>query len=247
MGLIKWLIKYFLSTLFICSLISFVLINSLAKTTEENFFIFNLKNTTLQDPEFTHNVILFYNYSKSYFAFYPNESILNLKFGEKNITIEKEDVVSEDRFKDVLLNKMFEGIYDGNLRDVGFETDISLKKINERLVSYSMLALIFSVIFGLGLFLFSGFILVGIDFIIVSLFCYPLNFLFLKLLNKIPVESPNFVKNFMSKLISNIYFVISNYLFYFLISGIVLLGVGILLKILKISLWFESWFEKKEK
>jgi hypothetical protein len=100
--------------------------------------------------------------------------------------------------------------------------------------------------------LFSGrFMLLGINVLVTSAFYYPTSFIFNRLV--IPNVTKNVVqdalelKDFVMGFVNSIFSMSKTLFIYLAILGVVLIIIAILLKVLKVGLWFQGFFESKKK
>jgi len=247
MGLIRGLLKLTLSILFILSLVSFVILSSLSSPLQENTFKAEFKEAIRQNNQFVTEIDRAYQKANEYFFIFNKTEDFVVEGQPFNLTITKQDAnLSNQEFSEVVLEKIADYSYNAEQETpFGF---LSIKGFVDKTNRYSKIFMTFSILLGLTLFvLFSGrFVLLGANFLIVSVFYYPTKFMFLTIGRKIKNSLPEFFANFMNNLILNSYNVSSRFFLWLFITGIVLVVIGILIKFLKIGLWFQGLFESKK-
>jgi len=248
MGLIKGVLKLVLSILFVCSLVSFIVLSSLSDSFQEDIFKEKFKEAVKQNNQFASEIDRGYQKVNEHFFILNKTENFVIEGQAFNLTITKQDAnLSNQDFSELVLEKIADSAYNAEQ-----ETPLgvlSIKSFADKTNYYSKMFMILGVIFGLCLFvLFSGrFALLGINFLVVSVFYYPTKFMFLTIGRKIGSNLPDIFANFMNNLMLNSYNISSRFFFWFLVTGIVLIMVGILIKFLKIGLWFQGFFESKKK
>ena len=255
MGIIKGIFKLLLSNLFILSLLIFVLASAFHSSLSPEYFKAQTKGFLKDTPGFQSSIGQVYNYSQIYFFnLNKTEEIvpedLNLPF---KLSITKQDAsVTKEEFENAIFEKLADSMYNQEQ-----ETPLgrmSIASMDKKVNGYKKISIILSVIFGLALFLlFSGrFVLLGIDFLVTSIFYFPFKFIFYiigkRAVESLPAgaEATAGVQNFLGGVLLNSLSVATTYFFYFLVAGVAFVVIGILVKILRIGLWFQSFFEKKE-
>jgi len=258
MGLIKGVLKFILSNLFVLFLLLFVLTAALHNSLSPDYFKGQVKSFLKEQPGFSENIEKTYNYSRLYF-FVMNQTKdvepkgMDMPF--KFIITKQDANLSKEEFEDAILEKFADEMYTSKQdTPIGKMSlgKMSIASLGEKAGSYKRMSMILSILSGLALFvLFSGrFVLVGINFIVVAVFYFPTKFLFSTLqkqaASNVPGEVAASFQNLLGGIFSNSLSIASRYFFYFFIAGIAFVLVGFLIKILKIGLWFQSFFEKKE-
>ena len=248
MGLIRGLLKYFLSALFISSLFSFAILYSSNKSLDKDAFISVVKASVKQEPAFAKAIDDMYNYSQIYF-FYLNrtEDISFPNTGDgfaAGLKITKQDAgLGREQFADALIAKMASGVYNMEL-DTPFGK-LSLGKVNGIIYKFSMLFLILAAaLLAVMLLLFSSFVLTGMDFLLVAVFYFPIKFVFSNILGKMaPAEALSGLAN---SIFLNLYSAFAKIFFCYFIIGLGLIIFGIIFKLLKIGQRLRSRFGKKK-
>lgn len=252
MGFIKGVLKFVLSNLFILFLVAFVLSTSFYSSLESGYLKGQMKTFLITQPGFSDSLDTLYDSSRLYFFTLNQTKNITPETGDMpfEFVITKQDAnLTKDEFKDKILGTMADAMY-----NTPIETPfgkLSLGDLALKLLGYRKLCLILSIVCGALLFvLFSGrFVLLGIDFLIASVFYYPMKFVFSTVLGRISQSLPSQVAGqtqvFIGSIISKTVEVSSTYFFYFFIAGIILVAIGILAKFLGIGLWLQSFFEKK--
>lgn len=252
MGLLKGLLKYLLSIIFITSMFSGVMIYSFHKGIEKDFVIPELKKAFLANEQIASSFSQLHYSAKQYFSL-TNATQTSIPMQNNMITITRQEAnLSAEEFRNVLADKMLEGVYEKNLGNVGFNTNISVKQMDDKLLYYSKLCFILAIVSMLiMIILLSGrFVLLGVDLIFVSLLFYPIRFILDKvsgsLMQNIPGQGID-MQGFVMAVFNHAFASAKSLFFYVLIAGIVCIALGILLKFLNVGLWFQGFFEKKAK
>jgi len=228
------------------------MIYSFHKGIEKDFVIPELKKAFLANEQIASSFSQVHYSAKQYFSV-TNATQMSIPLQNNMVTITRQEAnLSAEEFRDILAGQIIEGSYEKNLGDLGFGSNISIKQIDDKVLYYSKLCFILAIASMLVIIiLLSGrFVLLGIDLIFVSLFFYPLKFIIDKstesLTQTLPSQGIDMPGLVMA--VFNQAFISAKSLFlYVFIAGIVWLLLGILLKFLGVGLWFQSFFEKKDK
>lgn len=253
MGLIKGILKFILSNLFVLFLLLFVLTAALHNSLSPDYFKGQIKNFLKEQQGFSENTGKIYDYSREYFFILGNNKTIELDDPGMpfELTITKEEAgLGKEEFENAVLEKFADEIYNSE-QETPFGS-LSMLDLSNKISSYNTIAMILSILLGLALFiLFSGrFVLIGINFLVVAVFYFPTKFIFSMLqkqaASSVPGEVAVSFQNLLGGIFSNSLSIASGYFLYFFIAGLVFVLVGVLIKVLKIGLWFQSFFEKKK-
>jgi hypothetical protein len=253
MGLIQRLIKSVLGFLLILALSGFIMTNAFYHATSEDFFMEQFKSLTGNQEQFNNSLADVHENMRLFFSM-TNESETTIKIDDKDLTITREEAeLSHEEFKDVILDKLLEGMYDINLREFGYDTDMSMRDLNNMIYSYMRLSVILAILVVIAAFvLLTGrFMFLGINLLIVGISYYPMKWSVSKSielsLSELTTKQAEIMEPFITAVIDKIISLSSVWYLYFFIAGVVLVGLGILFKVMGWGMWFQSFFEKKKK
>jgi len=253
MGLLKGVLKFVLSNLLILFLLLFVLTASFQSSLSPEYFKGQIKNFLKSQPEFSENIGKLYDESREHFFILGNNETIKPSSGEMPFDFEitkQQANLTKQEFEDIILEKFADFIY--NTEQDTPLGKMSMANLGNKVSSYKTIAMILSIIFGLALFiLFSGrWVLLGTNFLIVSVFYFPIKFTFSTLqkqvASKVPGEVAASFQNLLGGIFSSSLSVASRYFLFFFIGGVLFIAIGLLVKVLKLGLWFQSFFEKKK-
>lgn len=253
MGFIQRLIKSLLGFLLILSLSSFIMLNSLYHATQEDFIMGQFKTMMSSQNEFNSSMFEMHSAMIGYF-YTTNATQTSVVIQNKNLTFTREDSeLSDKEFNSLVLDKILEGMYDTSLKEMGFNYDLSLRQVNEKLYSWQRLSIILSILIIVAAFaLLTGrLVFLGVNMIIVGITYYPMKYSVDKTislsLSKLQGPEAAVMQPFITNIMGKIMAVSATWYLYAFIAGAVCVAAGILLKVLGIGMWFQSWFEKKKK
>jgi len=253
MGLIQRLIKSFLGFLLILALSGFIMTNALYHATSQDFFMDQFKSLIGNQEDFNNNLASIHENINIIFST-TDESETSININEKDFTITREEAeLSDEEFKDLVLDKLLSGMYDANLKELGFDTDMSMRDLNNQIYSYMRLSVILAIIVVIAAFvLLTGrLVFLGINLLIVGISYYPMKWSVAKSidvsLSQLSGKEAEIMRPFITAIIDKILSLSSAWYLYFFIAGAVLVGLGILFKVMGWGLWFQSFFEKKKK
>ncbi len=253
MGIIKGILKYFLSIIFISSLFSGIMLYSFHKGFEKDFVISEMKSMLLANEQTASSFSEIQYNANQYFKMNNNTEIA-VPLNQRMITITRQDAnLSAADFRDFMAGQVLEGSYEMNLTALGFSQNISLQGANDALLYYSKICFGLAILSVLVMiFLLSGrFVLIGIDTVFVAALFYPIKYIIDKvnssIIQNVPSSQGPNMQGFVGAVFNHVFDVAKSLFLYTLIAGIALIALGILLKFLGVGMWFQSFFEKKEK
>lgn len=244
MGFLKGVLKVILSIALILSLLTLVLSFSITKTLTKESFVNQASAHFSENEEINRNLASFYNNATTYFNKTNASSIQIPFYSDSNLTLEKDRLkLPYPEFKQSMISELAGKVYDKTPVPVIYSKALQVR---------NFALLVFLIALAAIVLLFSGrFMLLGINCLVTSAFYYPTSFIFNRLI--IPSITTNVsqdalgLKDFVMGFVNSIFSTSRTLFISLAILGVVLIITAILLKVLKVGLWFQGFFESKKK
>jgi len=244
MGLIKGVLKLVLSIVLVLAVLTLVFSYSITKTLSKENFVKEATAQFSENAEINSHLGGLYNNASVYFN-KTNASEINVPFSPKeNVTLFREKFkMAYPDFKQSIVSELAEKAYENTPVPAIYSQAAKFKSVSLTVILVTLLAMIL---------LFSGrFMLLGINLLAASVFYFPTKFIYNRfvmpgLLKNIP-QNGLALNEFVQGFASSIFLTSQKLLIYLAISGVVCIIIAFLLKIFKIGLWFQGFFESKSK
>jgi hypothetical protein len=244
MGLIKGVLKVILSIVLILSLLTLVLSFSITKTLTKENFVSQAGTHFSENEEINRNLASFYNNGTVYFNVTNASSIQIPFYSDNNLTLERDKLkLPYLEFKQSMISELAGKVYDKTPVPSVYNTALKVRNFAFIVFLIALAAIIM---------LFSGrFMLLGINCLVTSAFYYPTSFIFNRFIapsvTKNVAQDALQLKDFVLSFVNSIFSTSQTLFIYLAVLGVVLIITAILLKVLKVGLWFQGFFESKKK